>query len=394
MSKKALNSDIDKMLRIGIDGSWLSTRLSGVGRYAFELCKALDKALPEALFFVYSTSTNNLPFLSERWTLRTGPPLRGPFARTRWLRYRVPQYCSQDELHAFWAVVTLAPVLPPHIRIVTTVYDLNYLLVPRTMPIGNLWTHRIFFRSSLARASAITTISRGTADRLSTFLGFRTTAVVTPGVSDVFHLRDQKTIETHLRAYGLDPPYLLSVATKEPRKNLELLIRTFLEIKKDGMLAAHKLVLVGDSGWRNASLTRLLREAPRNSVVSLGYVSDDDLSTLYSGSEALVFPSIYEGFGMPLAEARACGTRIVSTDIPELREAGGSRGVYVPATDEGIRDGIVRCLTQPRPLPAEGPQLLTWSAAAAIMSEVFSNVVTPHPTDNKRIPMIKYEYDN
>jgi glycosyltransferase involved in cell wall biosynthesis len=363
------------MLRIGIDGSCLSTRLSGVGRYAFELCKALDTKLPEALFFIYSTSTNNLPFFSERWTLRTKPPLRGPFAMTRWLRYHVPEYCSQDKLDAFWAVATLAPILPVHIRIIATVYDLNYMLVPRTMKLGTLWAHRMFFRSSLARASAITTISRGTADRLATLLGFRTTAVVTPGVSAVFHRRDEQTISACLHAYRVAPPYLLAVATKEPRKNLELLIRTFLGMKKDGMLPAHKLVLVGDSGWRNASLSKLLRQAPLDSVVSLGYVSDHDLSVLYSGSEALVFPSVYEGFGMPLAEARACGTRVVSSDIPELREAGDPRGVYIAATEQGIRNGIVSCLTQPRPLPADGPQLPTWTAAAAIMSGVFSNVV-------------------
>jgi glycosyltransferase involved in cell wall biosynthesis len=362
------------MLRIGIDGSCFFGRLTGVGRYAFELCRALDTAFPEGRFFVYSTSTDNLPSFSERWTLRTASPLRGPFARTRWLMCHVPEYCSQDRLDAFWAVATVSPLLPAHIRIIATVYDLNYVLVPRTMPIGTLCQHRLFFRSSLARASAITAISKGTADRLSTLLGFRTTAVATPGVSDVFHRRDERTIKACLHAYGLDAPYLLSVATKEPRKNLELLIRTFLGMKKDGILAAHKLVLVGDSGWANASLIRLLRKVPHDSVVSLGYVPDHDLSALYSGSEALVFPSVYEGFGMPLVEARACGTRIVSTDIPELREAGGPRGVYVPATEKGICNGIVSCLAQPRPVPAEGPQLHTWSAAAGIMSAVFSNI--------------------
>jgi len=366
------------MLRIGIDGSCLATRLSGVGRYAFELCKALDTALPEALFFVYSTSTDNLPFFSERWILRTEPPLRGPFAKTRWLMHHVPEYCSQDNLDVFWAVATLAPILPAHIRIITTVYDLNYMLVPKTMCIWTLWEHRLFFRSSLRKASAIVTISKGTADRLSTLLGFRATAVVTPGVSDVFHRRDEQTIHACLHAFGLDPPYLLSVATKEPRKNLELLVRTFLGMKKDGMLAAHKLALVGDSGWGNASLARLLRRVPQDSVVSLGFVSDHDLSALYSGSEALVFPSVYEGFGMPLAEARACGTRIVSTDMPELREAGDPRGVYIPATEQGIRNGIISCLTQPRPLPADGPQLPTWSAAAGIMSGVFSTARCRH----------------
>jgi glycosyltransferase involved in cell wall biosynthesis len=365
------------MLRIGIDGSCFSKRFSGVGRYAFELCRALDSALPNALFFVYSKSTDNLPSFSDRWISRIDPPRPGLFARTRWLRYHVAKYCSQDKVDVFWATATLAPVLPAHVRIVATVHDLNYILVPETMRTGTLLTHRLFFSSSLTRASAITAISKGTADRLSELLGLRATAVVPPGVSDVFYRRSEQTIEARRHAYGLDSPYLLSVATKEPRKNLALLIRTFLAMKRDGLLAAHKLVLVGDSGWRSTSLSRLLRRVPRDLVVSLGYVSDDDLSALYSGSEALVFPSVYEGFGMPLAEARACGTRIVSTDLPELREAGDSRGVYVPPTEKGIRSGIVSCLTQPRPLPAERSHLFTWTSAATIMSGIVSNLVRP-----------------
>jgi glycosyltransferase involved in cell wall biosynthesis len=366
------------MIRIGIDGSCVSAKLAGIGRYVFELCKALDKSLPHARFFVYSAPSVNLSSLSDRWTCRTHRQLYGPFSRTRSLIKYVPKYCVEDCLDIFWAAATPSPALPAHIRTVVTVHDLNHILVPHTMCRWTLWEQRLFFRASLKRASAITTNSAGTAYRLFRLLGFRTAAIVTPGVSSVFHSRDQRAVESCRRSYGIHSPYLLAVATKEPRKNLELLVRTFLRMKKDGLLKLHRLVLVGDSGWANASLMRLLNESPRDLVMSLSYVPDDDLSALYCASDALVFPSIYEGFGMPLIEARACGTRVVCTDLPELREAGGPDGVYISPTETGIREGIISCLKRARPAPAEKTQLPSWTAAAAAMSNVFLEAMEMH----------------
>jgi glycosyltransferase involved in cell wall biosynthesis len=369
-----LQSMPPEMMRIGLDGSCLSGRLAGVGRYVFELCRALDTMMPDARFFVYTPSANHALDFSDRWTPRGAKPVVGPFWKTRWLMHHVPRFCARDNLDIFWATTTLAPHLPANVKIVTTVYDLNHLIVPETMRISTRWEQRLFFTTSLKKASAITTISKGTADRLSRLLGLQATAVVMPGVSAVFSKKSDHTVTTCRGKYNLDLPYLLSVATKEPRKNLELLIRTFVRMKNDRLLPAHRLVLVGDSGWPNTSLLDLLREVPSDSVASLGYIPDCDLAALYSGADALVFPSVYEGFGIPLVEARACGTRIVSTDSPELREAGGAQCVYVQATEEGLREGILKCLDRPQPA-TELCQLPTWNANAATLAKVFLEVM-------------------
>jgi glycosyltransferase involved in cell wall biosynthesis len=295
----------------------------------------------------------------------------------------VPEYCVKDDIDVFWATATTAPRLPTKIKIVATVYDLNHILVPETMRTGTLWHQRLFFKTSLKRASAITTISHGTANRLYEHFGVRTSAVVTPGVSAVFQPRAAPALLASRRSYGLDVPYLLAVATKEPRKNLELLVRTFLAMKTEGLLRPYKLVLVGDSGWANAQLMGLLSEGRSGSVISLGYVSDHELSALYCASEALVFPSIYEGFGIPLVEAQACGTRIVATDLPELREAGGPRTLYVPTTEEGIRTGIMTCLAEPRPAPVDRGKLPTWTTAAHTLSEVFKHLTKEQLDDEQ-----------
>jgi glycosyltransferase involved in cell wall biosynthesis len=164
---------------------------------------------------------------------------------------------------------------------------------------------------------------------------------------------------------GVKRPYLLSVATPEPRKNLDIVLRAYIDLKKSGQLSDHRLVLAGPTGWKNRVLEQRLEEARAHELVLAGYVSDELLPVLYAGADALIFPSLYEGFGMPVLEARTCGTRVVTTDIPELREAGDEYVVYVQPTLEGVKEGILRALDTPQPPPTA---IRTWREAACILA--------------------------
>jgi len=101
------------------------------------------------------------------------------------------------------------------------------------------------------------------------------------------------------------------------------------------------LVLVGGKGWKDQKLSQMIEGYKGAGILPLGFVPDQDLPALYSGAKAFVFPSIYEGFGMPVLEARTCGTTVVATDIPELREAGGPYGIYVSPNSEELKKGIM-----------------------------------------------------
>jgi glycosyltransferase involved in cell wall biosynthesis len=172
-----------------------------------------------------------------------------------------------------------------------------------------------------------------------------------------------------LSRLGVKRPYLLAVATSEPRKNLEGVLRAYIELKRDGKLSDHQLVLSGPTGWKNRGLNQRLGEARAYGLVLAGYVPAESMPILYAAADALVFPSLYEGFGMPVLEARSCGTRVVTTDIPELREAGDQYVIYIQPTVEGIKAGILRALGFPKP-----PAALRrgWTEPARILARALS----------------------
>jgi glycosyltransferase involved in cell wall biosynthesis len=326
-------------LRIGIDGRVLGVRPKGIGRYIWELCKALDVILPCAEFYLYTRESTGLPRISNRWHERAETGLAQRLPKSLWAITRPGFMARRDRVDVFWGGTGFIPLIGLSARSVLSVHDLVYKLMPESMSRRARWAMKMFFEASLSRANMIVTNSQGTADRLRAIMGYEAAAIVRPGLSSAFTPQTEAKIAAILKKYSIRPPYVLGVGTLEPRKGLDLLVRAFLSSRSKFNLTDHTLVLAGDRGWRDRSLARLLKgSSPR--VTWLGFIDDDELVTLYSGCEVFVYPSKYEGFGMPVLEARACGARVVTTDSPELREAGGTDAIYVDSTEDGIIGGI------------------------------------------------------
>jgi glycosyltransferase involved in cell wall biosynthesis len=220
------------------------------------------------------------------------------------------------------------------------------------MQFQNRWSSRIFFRGDILTADCVLTNSRGTADRVRRMIGAEVSNVVQPGVTADFFLpamTGELEIPEKLSRLGVKQPYLLSVATSEPRKNLDVVLRAFIDLKRSGKLSKHQLVLAGPTGWRNRAVKQRINEAQGHGLILAGYVPDELMPALYAAADALVFPSLYEGFGMPVLEARICGARVITTDIPELREAGDEHVIYIQPTVDEVRAGILRAIHSPKP---------------------------------------------
>lgn len=361
----------DGSLRIGLDAYPLATARAGIGRYVLELCRQLDALLPEATFFCYSPKPIAVDLPSTRWVSR----IDRHFLTTRlgsywWLKGRVHRLCIADGIDVFWATRTILPRATAHFRTVTTVHDLNHLIVPRSMPPVTWLAHRSFFARDVRRADLVVTNSNATAGRLLGHLGVRADGVARPGVSASLTRLKQSEIDERLRQLGAKAPYILAVGTLEPRKNLGSLITAFLDLSNSGNLTAITLLIVGQPGWKNASIHRQLAAPNAKCIRWLGYVADDDLAALYQGATAFVMPSVYEGFGMPLLEARIAGAPVLASDIPELREAGGPDCVYVAPNKEDIKQGLLKILSSKKRSDSF-PSPTSWEEAGTVMATLF-----------------------
>jgi glycosyltransferase involved in cell wall biosynthesis len=212
------------------------------------------------------------------------------------------------------------------------------------------------YRHAAATCDLMFANSRFTADDVTATLGFSRERVVVapPGIHRRFTGNGPRA--------DLGAPYLLTVATLEPRKNLETLLAAFALVRE--ARPELQLAIAGPPGWGG-------REPEGAGVRALGYVSDDELARLYRGAEAFAFPSLYEGFGIPVVEAMASGTPVVVSSHPSLDEASGDTAVRADPTDPAaFAAGIERALTERDVLVPSGlehAKRFTWRACGEAM---------------------------
>lgn len=332
-----------RLTRIGIDGralrGFIEGSRTGVARYTWELCRQLDKVLPHCEFFIYSPVVIELPVTSGRWHLRTEP--NGVFKKLKpvlWTRFRCGKLAAADAIDVFWAAGVFLPRLAPHIKTVMTVYDLTYLYAPTSMQLSHRMAFQLFFKRDILKADKLTTISCGTAEKIFSHFRRGVDAHIYPSVNPLAASLEPSDNGGLGQTPDVNKPFILTVGTLEPRKNISLLIQSLRYLKNAGYLKDYDLVVAGGTGW--ASNPSQYGTDSDNWLHFFGYVDEASLDSLYRRCSFFAFPSIYEGFGMPVLEARAHGALTVTTDSPELREAGGSETIYAAPTVESFSEAL------------------------------------------------------
>jgi glycosyltransferase involved in cell wall biosynthesis len=199
------------------------------------------------------------------------------------------------------------------------------------------------------------------------------------------HFRPQpaEAVSAVRTRYGLPQRYLLFVGTIEPRKNLGRLLEAFEAVQGEGLTEG--LVIVGRRGWLTDDFFAQLERSPvRDAVLFPGYVPDLDLPAIYAGAQAVVFPSLYEGFGLPVLEAMACGTPVVTSSTSSLPEVGGNAALYANPRDADEILAQVRHVLSDTALAADlrtrglaQASRFSWSQTAAQTQAIYNSILHP-----------------
>jgi glycosyltransferase involved in cell wall biosynthesis len=380
-------------MRIALNAALAGERATGIGVYATALAAALPAV--DGGRHTYDVYLGGLPESTpegtsgdecerdateprvRRWIVRGDGRLRRIWW-DGWRAGRVAAVARADLLHSTSAYLPWPAPCP----CVLTIHDLAIYRFPEAFPRANRTLGRWLFEASVRRAAALIAVSEATRRDAIDLLGVdsaRITAI--PEAADpIFRpVRDPAELARVRAAHGLARPYVLSVATTEPRKNLRRLLAA-CAVCREALGREIELVLVGAKGWLDGPLEEDVRRLAAVGVVRLtGYVPRGDLPALYSGAAVVAYPSLYEGFGLPVLEALACGAPVLTSNRSSLPEVAGDAALLVDPTDyEAIAVGL-RTLLEDDALAAtlrrRGPARaarFTWEAAARATLAVYA----------------------
>jgi len=234
--------------------------------------------------------------------------------------------------------------------LVVTIFDLSFLRYPQAFRLGNWLYLRLFTRVSARRARRIIAISKHTKADITHWLGVppERIEVVYCGVEERFHSLPAEEVLAFRRKKGLPEQFLLHVGTLEPRKNLSLLLRAYARLRAAGGNPP-PLILAGARGWMCEGLFSQVEELGLGDSVHFpGYVRPEELPLWYNAATCFVYPSLYEGFGLPPLEAMACGTPVLSSNAASLPEVVGDAGLLLdPVDEEAWAHELARVLSRP-----------------------------------------------
>lgn len=315
------------MNNIAVDISALQLTGAGTATYVRSLLRALGNLESGPAI----TPLDYAPFFSrERKTLRILDTLNREFIWQQWIMPRLAKKAGARLLHAPAMVCPLTCDIP----IVLTVFDTYIVRSPHSFSLWHRTMMNHLFPRYIERADRIIAISQFTKKEILELypqIPEEKVIVTWLGVHEGFRIVSAEQKEAARCKYHFDRPFILAVSTIEPRKNLKTLIRAFSQIKDR---IDHDLVLTGAYGWNSKDLYSLITELKLNDRIKFpGYVDVDDLPAIYNLADLFVYPSLYEGFGLPPLEAMACGCPVITSNVASLPEVVGDAAVTLDPLD-------------------------------------------------------------
>ncbi|MBV9690985.1 MAG: glycosyltransferase family 4 protein [Ktedonobacteraceae bacterium] len=345
-------------MHVGINAQLLSYspnyRNGGVSRYIRHLLIGLARQPGNHRYTVFVNGQEvvarlaaqhpHITYISAPW------PEARPAARIMWEQMTLPTLIRQKHIDILHSPVNILPErLPPSCAGVVTLHDLAFLRFPTVLTRSKRLYQRTFTLRSLRRATMIITVSESTkqdAYELAEIPLERMRTVYTCVSEHFSNVVDKKEVDAFRVQKGLLDGFILYLGTLEPRKNLTTLIKAYAQLRQRYSVK-EKLVLAGGQGWLYNSIFEQVRQLGLEAeVLFVGFVADSEQALWYRAASVFAYPSLYEGFGLPVAEALACGTPTVTSNVSSLPEAGAQVALTVDPLDvDALTEALYRALT-------------------------------------------------
>lgn len=367
-------------MKIGLVIDSMDGNRAGIGRYCFNLVKNIKKLDKENDYVLIHREKSDDEIYKGNGELSISYP-NIPLKKTVGNYFQLPLKLRDYPLDVVHDLTQVSPfTLYSQSKKILTIHDLSPILFPENYGIIHGFLQKHILPRTLKNVDTIITVSYNTKVDVLKYLKFRGDKIreIPLGVDEKF--KPQKNTIDFMEKYNINSPFILYVGTLEPRKNIPTLIKAFYKLKRKDI--EHKLIISGGKGWKYKEIYETIEKLNlQKEVIFTGYVPEEDLPRLYNSADLFVYPSLYEGFGLPPLEAMACGCPVVASKTSSLPEVVGNAGIlvnphdvddisnkmYETLTNEGLREELSR-------MGSERAKLFSWEKVAKETLKVYEEV--------------------
>lgn len=322
-------------MHIGLNAHLLASqpgyRAAGIHNFIHHVLRHLPAAAPPHWRFTALVGRANQAAYPSIHMRRAAWDTESPSKRILWEQLIQPR--DLRDFDVYHALAFVAPLVLP-VPAVVTIHDLSFIRYPARLPAARRLYLRFFTELSCKRAKIVLAVSHSTAQDVRTLLHVAPEKIVVAheGYDTAQHrLLPEQEVSVFRQQKNLPPRFWLFVGTLEPRKNLPVLLEAYAQLPTSERLP---LVLAGGKGWDYAPIFATIERHQLQDWVSLpGFVPTQELALWYNAAEAFIYPSVFEGFGLPVLEAMACGTPVITSNVSSLPEIAADAGVCLPPDD-------------------------------------------------------------
>ncbi len=336
------------MLRIGVDIHAIGARQTGNETYIRNLVEnMIETEQQQNNFYLYHTKSDASGTVPQKWcpSIRLVRPhnslLRIPFG--------FPYVLKRDKIDVAHFQYVIPPVCP--CAAVVMIHDISYEFHPEYFSRPSRMRMQLLIPAAARRSAHVLTVSEYSKRQIVEKYNVPEDKVTVTynGVSENFRvISDSAQLEKETLRFGLERPFILAVGNLQPRKNIERLVRVYSRLRKQELIQ-QDLVLVGQLQFKgHAIMDEIRTNGVENYVKATGYVSESELVALYNRASLFVYPSYYEGFGLPVIEAMACGAPVITSNVSSLPEVAGDSALLIdPASDDELASAILKLANSP-----------------------------------------------